>query len=742
MQATLDFWRRQSWAQIGGSQPLRVFVALASLLALCALNGWATAVIALYLGVIASALAETDDNWRGRVRAQGVTLAFFAAAAWAVQALIDVPWMFALAIAVAAFCLTMMGALQARYKSIGFATLVLAMYATIGIDAQVAVSIARHREPLLLLTGAAWYGLLSIAASAALPAQAVQHRLATLFEVLGTYMSYKASLFEPLRGMDIKRKRLSLAQLNAGVVHELNAAKESIVRRLGACEPTGRLARYRELYLIAQDVHERANSSHDDYNALADAFFHSDLLYRCQRVLMLQGDACSQLAQSIAQRVPFVMDTDTLQALDELRNAVDHQRGQPATPQRRSLLASVEALTDNLAQLQAQLAGASETSARMGRTDMGLVDTSPHSLREMATRVRQQLVPGSMLFRHASRLAIALSVGHAVMYWIHPAQGYWILLTTLFVCQQSYGETVARLSQRTAGTVLGVVVGWALLQLFPQSSVQALLAVGAGVLFFSTRVARYVVATAAITVLVLLCSNQVGHGAVLIVPRLIDTLIGSLIAWLAVALVFPRWQSLRFNELAAASLRGQADYLSRVTQQYRDGARDDLPYRIDRRSAHDADAALSTAVVDMHREPGRMRPHAGLALRFLIQSHTLLNYISALGAHRVALPDSTARSTFVAESGSAANALHDLAQELDGRSILQAPGDYAGPAPQVPHAGIEDHLEGDPSPQLFSTELILIRTQIESLQKLARDWLKHERIAARQPHADEATMTT
>jgi uncharacterized membrane protein YccC len=140
----------------------------------------------------------------------------------------------------------------------------------------------------------------------------VQARLARLYSVLGHYVHFKASLFEPLRGIDIERKRLSLSQLNAEVVAELDAAKESIFRRIGARAPAGRIARYRGLYLIAQDVHERASSSHDDYNALADAFFHSDLLYRCRRVLHLQGEACARLAQSIERREPFVADGATL----------------------------------------------------------------------------------------------------------------------------------------------------------------------------------------------------------------------------------------------------------------------------------------------------------------------------------------------------------------------------------------------------------------------------------------------
>lgn len=302
-------------------------------MAACAWTGHTDAVIPLFLGAIASALAETDDSWRGRLRAQLVTLGCFAGIAFAVEAAFGMPLLFIAGLALAAFWLTMLGAVEARYKAIAYATLILAMYATLGIENMGAHGVAhRGREPLLLVAGAAWYGVFSVLWCAAFPAQPVQARLVTLFTVLGNYVRYKASLFEPLRGIDIERKRLALAQLNAEVVTELNAAKESIFRRIGARAPTGRISRYRGLYLIAQDVHERASSSHDDYNALADAFFHSDLLYRCQRVLGLQGLACQRLAESVARREPFEVGPETVQALADLRSAIEHERARQIPP--------------------------------------------------------------------------------------------------------------------------------------------------------------------------------------------------------------------------------------------------------------------------------------------------------------------------------------------------------------------------------------------------------------------------
>ncbi|MGJ7529641.1 YccS family putative transporter [Variovorax sp. GB1P17] len=723
-----DALRQQLRSFASRAQPLRILLTLGSLMAACGYTDHPDAVIPLFLGAIASALAETDDSWRGRLRAQLVTLACFAAMAFAVEALFGLPLLFITGLALAAFSLTMLGAVEARYKAIAYATLILGMYATLGIEnmsAHGAVVAHRGREPLLLLAGAAWYGVFSVLWCAAFPAQPVQARLVTLFTVLGNFVRFKASLFEPLRGIDIERKRLSLAQLNAQVVTELNAAKESIFRRIGARAPTGRISRYRGLYLIAQDVHERASSSHDDYNALADAFFHSDLLYRCQRVLDLQGIACQRLAVSIERREPFEVGTETVQALADLRSAIAHERARASTPERLVLLASVEALARNLAQLDGQLTGASQPSARAGRTEMGLFDRSPRSWRDAVERVRRQLTPRSPLFRHALRLSIALVVGYGVMHLIHPAQGYWILLTTLFVCQQTYGDTISRMGQRIAGTALGVVAGWALLQLFPQPLVQSVIAVAAGVLFFATRTTRYLLATASMTLLVLMCFNQVGDSGVLLVPRLVDTAIGSAIAGLAVLLVLPHWQARRINELAATALRGHAGYLRQIVAQYRTGARDHLDYRLARRNDHNADAALSTAVSDMFREPGYVRPRAGVALRFLIRSHTLLSYLSALGAHRAALPDSAQMAVLRTAAEGAIAALDALAAGLESGSV-DGPRDTASESAARAALAQAAAASGDADPQArtFHTELGLIWLQIDALRGHAREWLR------------------
>ncbi|MCM5338688.1 hypothetical protein MMT22_29915, partial [Escherichia coli] len=42
-------------------------------------------------------------------------------------------------------------------------------------------------------------------------------------------------------------------------------------------------------------IHERASSSHIQYQTLREHFRHSDVLFRFQRLMSMQGQACQQL---------------------------------------------------------------------------------------------------------------------------------------------------------------------------------------------------------------------------------------------------------------------------------------------------------------------------------------------------------------------------------------------------------------------------------------------------------------
>ncbi|HAQ24930.1 MAG TPA: TIGR01666 family membrane protein, partial [Pseudomonas sp.] len=210
---SLSLSLRRLWALEKFGYSLRVLVALAGSMVLSWYLRQPALVIPLFLGIIASALAETDDSWRGRLVALAVTLLCFSIAAVAVQLLFPYPWPFAIGLALATFVLVMLGALGERYATIAQATLILAIYSMIAAD-QRGENLHVWRDSMLLVAGAAWYGLLSVLWNAIFTHQPVQHSLARLYRELGEYFRLKAALFEPVLQLDLEERRLELAQQN------------------------------------------------------------------------------------------------------------------------------------------------------------------------------------------------------------------------------------------------------------------------------------------------------------------------------------------------------------------------------------------------------------------------------------------------------------------------------------------------------------------------------------------------
>ncbi|MCM2972373.1 YccS family putative transporter [Larsenimonas suaedae] len=701
------------WAVKRFSSGLKVFIALSGAMVLGWGLGHVSWVIPWFLGIIACALSETDDNVWGRMQAVGVTLVLFFITALGVQWLMPRPLEFVAGLTLGSFCLTMGAAVGERYGTILRATLILAVYTMIGVD-QSQVEHVWWFEPVMLTLGAAWYGALSVLWCALFSRQPVQQGLAELYRQLSEYLLLKASLFEPSNNKDVDDIRLSLARQNTQVVMAMNQVKESIINRLDSKRAQPTLKRYLTLYFIAQSIHERASSTHYPYHMLAEAFFHSDVLFRCQRLLKSQAYACRQLGRSIRRR-QTLKDTRHPHAMNDLNTSLaylhDHRASFDATP-----LSAVDALAHNLSVLEQELGRAHAPADIEPEADSTLYDRSPQSLRDAWARVREHLTPKSSIFRHALRLTLALVAGYGVVIATDIALGYWILLTTLFVCLPSYGSTRLKLTERISGTVLGLIVGWASLTLFPSPLIQSGIAVLAGVVFFVYRQSRYMLATGAITLLVVCCFNQVVDGYTVLWPRLIDTVIGSALTGLAVFLVLPDWKGRRIHQLAADALKHNGGYLRQLIRQYGAGKQDNLAYRLARRNAHNADMALTSALSNIALEPGHFRKDAEECLPLMVTAHTLLNYLSALGAHRDALPAHPHLELLDRASDYLARALEDIATHLLERRPV--------PTSDEEGQGIEAELKASTQEmqapyQLVQMELLLICRLLSTVRQQA-----------------------
>lgn len=586
--------------------------------------------IPLTLGVVAAALTDLDDRLSGRLRNLLITLICFCIASVSVELLFPHPWLFVIGLAISSWGFILLGALGPRYATIAFGALLIAIYTMLGIG----LFPQWYLQPILLLTGAIWYNLLTLFGHLLFPIRPLQENLSRCYAQLAQYLEAKASLFDPDLEEDDRQAMVDVAMANSQLVTLLNQAKASIQSRLRGDRGQRGTRRTLHYYFVAQDIHERASSSHVQYHSLRKAWGASDILFRFQRLLTLQAVACRQLSRTILLRETYQHDSRFERVFANLNAAL--QRLTEQQPESREVKA-MHFLLNNLKAIDAQLATIeSEQALAEGGYyhDQSLSREGLTGWSDIRLRLSRHMSAESPLFRHAVRLSLLLCVGYAFIQFTGLQHGYWILLTSLFVCQPNYSATRRRLALRIVGTLAGIALGLPLLWLVPSIEGQLMLIVVTGVMFFFFRNIQYAHATMFITLLVLLCFNLLGEGFEVALPRIIDTLLGCGIAWLAVAFIWPDWRFLRLPAVAERTLNANCRYLDAVLVQYHQGKDNRLDYRIARRDAHNGDAELAAVVSNISVESKADSALREAAFRLLCLNHSFLSYISALGAHR------------------------------------------------------------------------------------------------------------
>nr|VUD29828.1 efflux (PET) family inner membrane protein YccS [Raoultella sp. NCTC 9187] len=224
--------------------------------------------IPLTLGVVAAALTDLDDRLTGRLRNLAITLVCFFIASASVELLFPWPWLFALGLTLSTTGFILLGGLGQRYATIAFGALLIAIYTMLGVT----LYDRWYLQPLFLLTGAVWYNLLTLAGHIIFPIRPLQDNLARSYELLARYLDLKSRMFDPDIEDESQAPLYDLAIANGQLVATLNQTKTSLLTRLRGDRGQRGTRRTLQYYFVAQDIHERASSSHIQYQTLRDRF--------------------------------------------------------------------------------------------------------------------------------------------------------------------------------------------------------------------------------------------------------------------------------------------------------------------------------------------------------------------------------------------------------------------------------------------------------------------------------------
>ncbi|MGW3283699.1 FUSC family protein [Streptomyces sp. NPDC001002] len=207
---------------------------------------------------------------------------------------------------------------------------------------------------------------------------------------------------------------------------------------------------------------------------------------------------------------------------------------------------------------------AAEVVARPDVDPRGIDDRlgRPAALGIRTARALRNVTLSAASWRYGLRLALCIGIAQALVSIVPVPRSYWVALTITFVMKPDFGSVFSRALLRALGTVAGLLVAAAVLSQVPRGwwDVAVLLCLAPLIPLLTPR--GYGYQTAAITPVILLLSDVLNHqGTALLLPRLLDSLMGCGIALVAGYLLWPESWHTRVGDRLADAVTDTARYV-------------------------------------------------------------------------------------------------------------------------------------------------------------------------------------
>ncbi|WP_413727599.1 YccS/YhfK family putative transporter [Sodalis sp. RH19] len=296
----------------------------------------------------------------------------------------------------------------------------------------------------------------------------------------------------------------------------------------------------------------------------------------------------------------------------------------------------------------------------------------------------------SMALRSAARLGIMLAIGSSLGLVLDLPKPYWILMTVMFVSQNGYNATRVRIQHRALGTLAGLVIAAGTLQFRLSDGTVLLCMLFLTLASYLVLRKNYGLAMIGMTVTAVYTLQLLSlNGAHFLVPRLVDTLIGCMLAFGGMLWLWPQWQSGMLRKNAHLALERDQDALRLLLQPAPEPAA--LAYA--RMKVNQAHNALFTSLSQAMREPAFNSRYLTDMRLWVTHSQFIVEHINAMTIlardHYMLTP--TLAQKYLA---SCEVALQRCQQRLeyDGPSSDSPVMDAAGETPELPGTLMERHL--------------------------------------------------
>ena len=561
------------------------------------------------------------------------------------------PYSFLLSILIVAACFvfSMIGVYGNRVNSIGVSALLIMV---LNIDRQ------HYGWDVLLnagyiLAGGVWYMLLSLLLYNFRPYKLAQQALGDCIMATADYLRVRASFYEKEVDYDKTYQRMLEQQI---AVHE----KQNLVRELlyksrhiiKDSTTTGRTLVM--IFTDIVDLFERTMTSYQDYKTLHEAFDDNDILQKYQTLILELSNELDEIGIAVKSGEASE-ETGVLAAhISSTRNYFDAFRNDKRTAENvddfismRHILNSISDIANRIHTLHLYTTYDKETAKKA---------TIPSDYDQFVTHekfdfklFKDNLSFQSNNFRHALRISIATLAGFIISMFFPFGHSYWILLTIIVILKPAYSLTKKRNYQRLIGTVLGAMLGLAILHFVKNDDalfvIMLLLMVGTYSLLRTNYMFSVIFMTPYILVLFHLLSDA--SFKTIISDRIIDTAIGSAIAFLANISLLPVWEQGKIVDYMLQAITNNKNYFKNVAVAFSGNPVTNTEYKLSRKNAFVALANLSDAFNRMMSEPKSKQKNIKELHQFVVLNHTLTSHIATLASYVRPLSEKYASQDFI-----------------------------------------------------------------------------------------------
>lgn len=533
------------------------------------------------------------------------------------------------------FVFSMLGVYGTRAGLIGTAAMVVL---TLTIDPRHDFSspIKIMQHALLISSGGLWYMCLSMLLYNFMPYRLAQQALGDCIEATAQYLLIRAKLYKTNADYESIYRQLLMQQ--AVVQNKQTELTELLFKTRSIVKDTTQTGRRLLMtHLDVTDIFERIMASYQQYNRLHEFFDDTGILEDLEKLAREMADELELLGIAVKSGTSSPppgnlqkLVSAAMKKLEDLRHTHMHAGNIEGFINLRRILENLQDLADRMNVLHTY------TFSDKDVTDKPLTD------REYGAMIsHNEITPAVFInnlsihsdtFRHSLRVCFAVAVGYVVALLFTIGHSYWILLTIIVILKPAFSLTKKRNRDRLTGTIAGIIAG-SLLLLLTQNAI-ALLAVLVVLMvgsfsFLRTNYFAMVFLMTTYLVLFYFMLNPADF-KILLKDRIIDTAIGSAIAWVASTFLFPLWERDKLKPLVIIMVQEARDYFCVVANSFTNTAIGKHEQRLARKNAMVALANLSDTFTRMLSEPRNQQTNIEQVYQFVVLNHTLTSYIATL----------------------------------------------------------------------------------------------------------------